>query len=187
LVDRKTAFLEQVASANLGGGQSGGSEAGGSSAGSGGNGALSGGSTTQGLILQVAIVLSIIASTLTAAYIFRDQINDQLTGKSDERVEQSGALPIETPLPALDLPATEPPIADHPATEPPVAEEPRTGDLPKTASTPEAPSNMDDMVDDPKDKIKSNQGLHLGQTPGPPNTPAKSGACRPLIPEHAVH
>lgn len=115
------------------------------------------------------IRFSLIAALLTVAFLFSDQSSDRLPGSELGSVEESRVIPIESPNPTIELPATKTPATESPTInyptidyltiESPAADSPATEEVPAT----ESPST--------DDKSKSNQGLHLGQTPGAPNTP----------------
>ncbi len=166
LAARKASFLQQAVSINLNGnglGGKGGGDGGiGSSGGTGGTSALGGLSTAQTILLQAVIGVWVIAAMLTAAYVFRDQIIDVL---------QRNGIVVET----AQAPVSEPSVLGSPS---PTAEVPTLdftptflattpGDSSAIEATPAAPSG----VQSTPTTSKENPGLHLGQTPGSPDTP----------------
>ncbi len=162
---RKAAFIKQAVALKIHGrghsGKGGGDSGSAGSGGSGGSGALGGMSTAQSILLQAVIGVWIIAAMLTAAYVFRNQIIDLLQDNHLISVEVTQVPGIDSTLAAPITPATE--VSPTQATPGAPSSEPTAiGTV-----IPDGPSSIQNTPDGTED----NQGLHLGQTPGPPDTP----------------
>ena len=172
---RKAAFIEQAIAIQFNGpkqGGKGGGDGGSSSlGGSGGSGALGGMSTAQGFLLQAVIGVWIIAGMLTAAYVFRDQIIDLL--------QDNGFIVETTQAPFIDSPAPE---MVEPAGESPLPEIPPTGGVSPEDAIPEEASGNQAISENTED-TNNNPGLHLGQTPGAPDTPNEEKPDNPNKPD----
>jgi hypothetical protein len=179
---RKAAFINQVVAIQFDGpkqgGKGGGDGGSGTSTRSGGSGALSGMSTAQGILLQAVIGVWIIAAMLTTAYIFRDRIIDLLQNNGIV-VELTQAPAIEYTDPAIVAPAAESPSPDVSPTEitSPSAT-PVPGTLSEGESSSESSSEGQGISENP-DETRENQGLHLGQTPGAPDTSNQNKPDKP--------
>jgi hypothetical protein len=165
---RRAALLQAAVALQIhGSGMSGKGGGDGGIGGSGGSGTLGGMSAAQSILLQAVIGVWIIAAMLTAAYVFRDQIIDLLQDNGIVTVEMTQAPSIETTVPVtIEVPTIE--IT-------PLAVTANPGDVPGI----EAPAEIQNAPADPKDK----PGLHLGQTPGPPEPPNKDEPNNPDKPE----
>ena len=170
---RKAAFLSQASAIKIdvnnqgGKGGQGGASGGPSGIGFGG---LSG---IEGFLLQAVIGVWIIAAMLTAAYVFRDQIIDILQENDIFVVEDTrlspDALDVSIP-PEESLPS----VVDMPATETPTTEI-----VPATENSEPGAQNNAEPFESIPDDSKDNPGLHLGQTPGPPEPPGKDKPEKP--------
>ena len=176
---RKAAFMKQAIALKIHGhghsGKGGGDGGSAGSGGSGGSGALGGMSTAQGILLQAVIGVWIIAAMLTAAYVFRNQIIDLLQDNHIVSVEVTQAPAIDPASPVIVAPATE--ISPTAAT--PTSASATPGDVPGNEANPDSSSNIQNTPDGTKD----DQGLHLGQTPGPPDTPNQDKPDKPNKPD----
>jgi hypothetical protein len=170
LAARKAAFLQQAVAINIdGNGLSGKGGGDGGIGGTGGSGALGGMSTAQTILLQAVIGVWVVAAMLTAAYVFRDQIIDLL---QDNGIVEMTQIPSgEFAVPATIVPATEIPTLEFTSTPIPTAPD----DLPVIET---APDNSSDSQSTPE-STKQNPGLHLGQTPGAPDTPNQNKPDKP--------
>lgn len=168
---RKAAFLKQAVNIKIDTKGQGGE--GGQQGGSGGSGgALGGGTAAPGMLLQALIGISIVAAMFLAAYAYRDQLTDAFGGH--EVVVQENtyqAAPISSPL--APVTSGEAPVApDIAPTNTPAAladvdpsGETNISGITIIEETPGAEFASDD--------IKTNNGLHLGQTPGTPAAPGQ--------------
>jgi hypothetical protein len=170
LAARKAAFLQQAVAINIdGNGLSGKGGGDGGIGGTGGSGALGGMSTAQTILLQAVIGVWVVAAMLTAAYVFRDQIIDLL---QDNGIMEMTQIPSgEFAVPATIAPATEIPTIEFTSTPIPTA--PDNQPVIETA-----PDNSSDSQSTPE-STKQNPGLHLGQTPGAPDTPNQNKPDKP--------
>ena len=160
---RKAAFLKHIATLpKPPGGETGGGGSGGGGSGSGGESGLFGGmSTAQGILVQATIGVWVVAAMATTAYAFRDKIADLLQDNGTVNAEMTQESPIELSAPVVTSPPTE-----IPPTEPPTAFVSEGPDGVPVEVTPEGPASVQEEPDAKKDK-----GKHLGQTPGPPDSP----------------
>lgn len=174
---RKAAFTEQAVAVKFHGhGHSGKGGGDGGSAGSGGSGALGGMTSAQGIMLQAVIGVWIIAAMLTVAYVFRNQIIDLLQNNHLISVEVTQVPAIDSTLPALTTPATEvSPTSTLWTATPGVP----SSESPSIEVAPDGSSEIQNTPDGTKD----DQGLHLGQTPGPPDTPNQDKPKKPDKPQ----
>jgi hypothetical protein len=132
---------------------------GGGDGGASGTGSLGGMSAAQSILLQAVIGVWIIAAMLTAAYVFRDQIVDLLRENGIVTLEVTQA-PLNDPIiPATIAPATE--VAPTETT--PLADTPAPGN--------DSGIEPSEEIQEASPDSKENPGLHLGQTPGAPDTP----------------
>jgi len=178
LATRKAAFMAQIVSINIGGpkpGGKGGGDGGGSlSGGTSGSGALGGMATAQGILLQAVIGVWIIAGMLTAAYVFRDQIIDLLQDNGNVASELTQVPSIDSPAPTIEIPSLEvPPTEITPPSGTAVPETVSEGET-NSESAPDEQSTADTS-----NNSKENPGLHLGQTPGAPDTPNQDNPNKP--------
>lgn len=163
LTARKAAFLEAVAIQIPPRGMSG---KGGGDGGLSGSSTMGGMSTAQSILLQAVIGVWMIAAMLTAAYVFRDQIIDLLQANEIITLEVTQAPSAEPFIPDTLVPATDvPPTATTPLADTPVPNENPETESP--AEVQEAPTEKD------------NPGLHIGQTPGAPDTPNQDKSDKP--------
>lgn len=165
MVTRKADFIKQVAAINVSGITQGNwiDINGGSSE---VVGVLNSLSTAQGILLQVVIGVWIIAAMLTVAYVFRNQIVDLLQQNNIILVESTQVGPVATDIstsPTIVTPSPE----LSPTSITPTVVEPNLTDSSNDSSSAENPP------DTPSDSSKNDPGLHLGQTPGPPNPPGQ--------------
>lgn len=180
---RKAALMKQVVTIRMdksGRGGKGGGDGGGSlSGGHGGAGALGGMSTAQSILVQAVIGVWIIAAMLTAAYVFRDEIIGLLQDYGIVSVQMTQVPFIDSPVPAPESPAEEIISSETPPAE---------IILPSGTAVPGnqtgsgiAPNTVPDtqVAPDTTDNTKDNQGLHLGQTPGAPDTPNQDTPNKP--------
>lgn len=179
LAARKATFLQQLVAINIAGsglsGKGGGDGGIGGSGGTGGSGALGGVSTAQTILLQAVIGVWVVAAMLTAAYVFRDQIIDLL---QDNGIVEMTQIPSgEFAVPATIAPATEIPTLEFTSTPIPTAPD----DQPVIET---APDNSSDSLSTPE-STKQNPGLHLGQTPGAPDTPNQNKPDKPDKPDQS--
>lgn len=183
---RKAAFLKQAVNIKIdmkGQGGKGGHQ-GGSSGSSGA--ALGGGTAAPGTFLQALIGISIIAAMFLAAFAYREQINDILGGERIAVHEGLSGMNPSQPTPVIS------PLAPVTGGETPgvIASElaaPSSDIVPN--ATPVVLDNSD-LTDETNingisvvagtlgaestsDQIKTNNGLHLGQTPGTPAAPGQ--------------
>lgn len=169
LAARKAAFLEQVVTLKYDGpgkGGKGGGDSGSLSGGSSGSGMLGSLSTAQSILLQAVIGVWIIAAMLSAAYVFRTQIIDLLQEYGIVSVEVTQVPSPDSPAPAIESPSAEVPpteLAVPTGTAIP-------GVISEDGSMPGGSSDTGDPSSTP-DEQDGNPGLHLGQTPGPPDPP----------------
>ena len=174
---RKAAYMSQIVSIKFDGpkqgGKGGGDGGSGASAGTGGSGALGGMSAAQGILLQAVIGVWIIAGLLTAAYVFRDQIIGLL--------QNNGIVVEMTQAPLVDAPEsiTSPNAPPTEIVSPSVTPVPDASSA--AASDPEGSSEGQTTSENPDDS--DNKGLHLGQTPGAPDTPNQDKPNKPDKPE----
>jgi len=174
---RKAAYMSQIVSIKFDGpkqgGKGGGDGGSGASSGTGGSGALGGMSTVQGILLQAVIGVWIIAGMLTAAYVFRDQIIGLL--------QNNGIVVEMTQAPLVDAPEsiTSPNAPTTEIVSPSVTPVPDASSA--AASDPEGSSEGQTTSENPDDN--DNKGLHLGQTPGAPDTPNQDKPNKPDKPE----
>lgn len=176
---RKAAFLKQAVTIAINGPGKGGGDGGSLSSGSSGSGTLGGMSAAQTSLLQAVIGIWILAAMLTAAYVFRDQIIDLLQGYDIVSVEMTQAPSIDSLAPAIQSPAAEIPSPDA---EPTVDTSPTATAVPD-ASLEDEPAPKPDMTEDTSDDTNDNPGLHLGQTPGAPDTPNEDKPDKPEKPD----
>lgn len=155
LAARKAAFLQTVALQIPPKGMSG---KGGGDGGLSGSSTLGGMSTAQSILLQAVVGVWIIAAMLTAAYVFRDQIIDLLQDNGIVTIEVTHAPSVDPLIPDTLAPATD----ISPTAITPLANTPVPNVNPET----ESPAEVQEAPTE-----KDNPGLHLGQTPGPPDTP----------------
>lgn len=191
LAARKAAFLNQAITIKFEGprqgGKGGGDGGSNITGGAGGSGTLGGMSAAQGILLQAVIGVWIIAGMLAAAYVFRDQIIDLLQDNGIV-VEATQAPFIDSPESVVVTPATESPLPEVPPTEatsssavsPSVTPAPDA--LSEGEPIPESSPDGQGVSENPSDS-KSNQGLHLGQTPGAPDTPNQDKEDNPNKPD----
>lgn len=178
---RKAAFMKQAVALKIHGhghsGKDGGDGGSAGSSGSGGSGALGGMPTAQSILLRAVIGIWIIAALLTAAYVFRNQIMDLLQENHLISVEVTQAPAIDSTLPVLVTPATEisPTVVTPTSTTATATPGTLSSGTPGIQTTPESSSGIQNTPDGTKD----NQGLHLGQTPGPPDTPNQDKPDKP--------
>ena len=171
---RKAAFLKQAITIKFEGpkqGGKGGGDGGSLSSGSSGSGALGGMSAAQTVLLQAVIGVWIIAAMLTAAYVFRDQIIALLQDYDIVSVEMTQVPSIDSSAPAIESPVIEIPSPDASST---VDTSPSATALPDASvegETVSDPATGEQETSEPSDNTKDNPGLHLGQTPGAPDTP----------------
>ena len=183
---RRAAFMKQAVALKIHGrghsGKGGGDGGSAGSGGTGGSGALGGMSTAQSILLQAVIGVWIIAAMLTAAYVFRNQIIDLLQNNHLISVEMTQVPAIDSTSPALITPATE--ISPTRATPTSMLATATPG-APSSESTDNGTTVPDDSsnIQSPPDGTKDNQGLHLGQTPGPPDTPNQDKPNQPGKPD----
>lgn len=174
---KKAAFLKQAVNIKIDGkGQGGEGGQQGGSGGSGGSGtALGSGPATSSFLLQALVGISIVTAIFLAAYAYREQITDMLQNNEPVAREQSSQpLVASTPLAPGTVTAIPSSVASVLA----------------TSSVETVPSGIPGAVDNTEmngasviagtpgaeiaaDKIKSNNGLHLGQTPGTPAAPGQ--------------
>lgn len=178
LAARKAAFLKQAATVHIDspnqGGKGGGDGGGSLSGGSGGSGALGGMTTAQGILLQAVIGVWVIAAMLTAAYVFRNQIVDLLQDYGVVSVEMTQVPYFDSPAPVTEIPSQEvPPTETIFPTGTAVP-----GVISNEETSPETSSDTQD-ASGPTDENNDNQGLHLGQTPGPPDPPNQDKPDKP--------
>ena len=183
---RKAAFMKQAIALKIHGhghsGKGGGDGGSAGSGGSGGSGALGGMSTAQGILLQAVIGVWIIAAMLTAAYVFRNQIIDLLQDNHIVSVEVTQAPAIDPASPVIGAPATEiSPTAATPTSISATAT-PGTSSSESTGIGTIIPDGSSNIQSTP-DGTKDDQGLHLGQTPGPPDTPNQDKPDKPGKPD----
>lgn len=171
LAARKSTFLQEAVALQIyGKGMSGKGGGDGGIGGTGGSGAFGGMSSAQAILLQAVIGVWIIAAMLTAAYIFRDQIIDLLQDNGIITMEITLAPSSESTIPAAVSPVTEVP----PTEIPPLASTTAPGVIPENGATPE--------IQNAPAATKDNPGLHLGQTPGAPDTPNQDKPDKPEKP-----
>jgi hypothetical protein len=175
---RKAAFTKQTLAIKFHGhsGKGGGDGGSAGSGGSGGSGALGGMSTAQGIMLQAVIGVWIIAAMLTAAYVFRNQIIDLLQNNHIISVEVTQVPAIDSTLPDLITPVAEATPTSIFATATPGAP---SSESPIIEVAPDGSSNIQNTPE----STKEDQGLHLGQTPGPPDTPNQDNPGNPNKPD----
>jgi hypothetical protein len=182
---RKAAFMKQAVALKIHGhgpsGKGGGDGGNAGSGGSGGSGALGGMSSAQSILLQAVLGVWIVAAMLTAAYVFRNQIIDLLQENHLISVEVTQAPVIDSTLPALTTPATELSPTEVTPTSISATATPGTlsSETPGIETTPESSSGIQNTPDG----TNGNQGLHLGQTPGPPDTPNQDKPDKPGKPD----
>lgn len=182
LAARKAAFLKQAVKIKVGGkGQ------GGQRGGSGGSGtALSGGAVGPGALLQALIGILLVAAMFLAVYALRDQITEILLGNEVAALEDvSQPSIVFSPL----APGT---VTAVPSSQAPVVAAPSGESL-----LPGTPGAFGDNIDLNRasvvagtpgaeiaaEKTKSNNGLHLGQTPGTPAAPGHGNPGNPNQPD----
>jgi hypothetical protein len=190
LAGRKAAFLKQAVNIKIDGkgqGGEGGQQGGGSSAVSGG------GAASPGVFLQALVGISIVAAMLSSAYMFRDQIVNVLQEtevvaqqESSQSSQQDASQPpiASTPfapqttpaIPGLSAPVFADPPSEIVGTETPE-------ELDNTNLTGDLVVNETQAVEITSGKTKSNNGLHLGQTPGTPAAPGQGNPGNPNQPE----
>jgi len=183
---RKAAFLKQAVNIKIDTKGQGGE--GGQQGGSGGSGtALGGGTAAPGMLLQALIGISVVAAMFLAAYAYRDQLTDAFGG--DEIAVQentSQAVPISSPLapvtsseapisPEFDVPEIVPTNTPAVLAEVDSSGETNISGITVIEETPGAESASDE--------IKTNNGLHLGQTPGTPAAPGQGNPGNPNQPD----
>ena len=176
---RKAAFMEQVGLVTLGGTSQGGH--GGPSGATGGSGVFGGISTAQSILLQILIGISLVAA-IVIPFVFRDKIVD-LFIQSDNVVEDIQLHPVtEIAVPeTMEVPATEVAPTEIVQTPEPVSQTLEPSVQPPIPDTYEKPGRLPAIGESP-DADKGNQGLHLGQTPGPPNAPGHDKPGKPEKP-----
>ncbi|MGB7874975.1 MAG: hypothetical protein WBL25_11380 [Anaerolineales bacterium] len=169
---KKAAFLKQAVNIKIDGKGQGGE--GGQQGGSGGSGAaLGGGPATSSFLLQALVGISIVTAMFLAAYAYREQITDMLQDNEPVAREQSSQpLAASTPLApgtVTAIPSSIPsalatsPVETVPSGIPGAVDNTEMNGASVIAGTPGAEIAAD--------KIKSDNGLHLGQTPGTPAAP----------------
>jgi hypothetical protein len=178
LAARKSAFLKQAGTINIQGKGQGGK--GGGQAGNGGPGATQGGGLTgPGFLLQALIGIGLIVALLSAAFVYRDQINDLLAGNENKVVTVEDALiptgiSTDTALATSSLPPT--------TTSTPVPPTGTATGYPTTVNgTPLIGSTP--VIVGTLDGTQGNNGLHLGQTPGTPAAPGQGNPGNPNQPD----
>jgi hypothetical protein len=182
---RRASFMKQAVTLKIHGrghsGKGGGDGGSAGSGGSGGSGALGGMSTAQSILLQAVIGVWIVAALLTAAYVFRNQIIDLLQDNHLISVKMTQAPAIDSTLPVLVTPATE--ISPTQATSTSIPPTATPGTLSSGTPGIEATPDGSSIIQNTPDSTKDNQGLHLGQTPGPPDTPNQDKPDKPGKPD----
>jgi hypothetical protein len=183
LAGRKAAFLKQVVNIKIDGkgqGGEGGQQGGSPSA------ASSGGAASPGMLLQALVGFSVVAAMLTAAFALREKIvealqeNEVLVRDESSPQPQIGSTPLApeaTPaVPSLAAPAVADPQSEINESDPPV-------DLGDTNIDGASVAKGTPDPDSALDKTKTNNGLHLGQTPGTPAAPGQGNPGNPNQPE----
>lgn len=161
---RKSAFMKQAVALNVSGKGKGG-EGGNPEGGSTGN-ALGGSTAAQGFTLQTLIAFGLITLMLIGASLIQNQYTDRVEGSLSLVADGS-----YEPIAVSDTPAG-PTLTIQPTEVPSIAVTPELI-VDDVVSVP----IIDDYINkatidtDPSGKVKSNPGLHLGQTPGAPAAP----------------
>lgn len=179
---RKAAFLDKAVNILDGKGQGGEGGQQGGSGGSGGSGGTLGGAVAPGSMLQVLIGVGLAAAIFLAAYAIRDQVPEDVQGnESAVQIESSLPQPAITFTPSA--PATITAVPSSSATA-----------FAAISGLDTSVVNVDDMIingasivegtpEPASDEIKTNSGLHLGQTPGTPAAPGQGNPGNPNKPE----
>lgn len=175
LESRKAAFLKQAATLKIQGkgqGGEGGAEGGGS--GTGGSSATLGGTAAQGFILQAVIGFSMIAALLLTAFAYREQISvvlreNEVVTVGEALGETQTALSLSTPTAVF---SATPVISPSPTQAIPTVTATVQDDT-NLNITPQIVVEGTIKVEGTPDGTKSNNGLHLGQTPGTPAAPGQ--------------
>lgn len=182
---RKAAFLKQAVNIKIDlkdQGGNGGQQGGGSGSAGGG---LGGGAVAPGTLLQALIGISIVTAMFLAAYAYRKEISgiikgDEVTVQEDTSVP----VPVSSPLapeatgaaPGFVAPELVEPPLENIATGTPIAEgDTNLNGALLVGGTPGIESASDDL--------KTNSGLHLGQTPGTPAAPGHGNPGNPNQPD----
>jgi hypothetical protein len=175
LAARKGAFLKQVGTINIQGKGQGGGQAG-----NGGPATPGGGLPGPGFLLQALIGIGLIAALLSAALVYRDQIND-LLARNENKVVTVEDTPIPTGIStgtALATSSSLPPTT----TSTPVPPTGTATGFPTTVNGTPLIGSTPVIVDTP-DGTQGNNGLHLGQTPGTPAAPGQGNPGNPNQPD----
>jgi len=178
---RKAAFLKQAVNIKIdrtGQGGEGGHQGG--SGGSGGSGAALGSGSVPGILLQALIGIAVVAALILGAYIYRSQFGDN---------SQNTRVSVDEELPASSLVAPET-ITVVPGSITPVLTVSPTGS--PTATLPvfddtdlNGASAFDETQPDGTslNGTQTDNGLHLGQTPGTPAAPGQDNPSNPNKPD----
>lgn len=179
---RKAAFLKQAVNIKIdrtGQGGDGGHQGG--SGGSGGSGAVLGSGSVPGVLLQALIGIAVVTALLLGAYAYRNQFGDN---------SQNTRVSVDEEMPASSLVAPET-LTVIPGSATPVLT------VSPTAGTPTVTLLVfDDMelngasaVEELKTErasingTQTDNGLHLGQTPGTPAAPGQGNPSNPNKPD----
>lgn len=184
---RKAAFLKQAVNIKIdrtGQGGEGGNQGG--SGGSGGSGTVLGSGSVPGVLLQALIGIAVVTALLLGAYAYRNQFGDN---------SQNTKVSVEEVMPASSQVAPET-VTVIPGSATPVLT------VSPTAGTP-TPTEALLVLDDPYSNgtlvaeeiqtesaaltgTQTNNGLHLGQTPGAPAAPGQGNPGNANKPDKPV-
>jgi len=182
---RKAAFLKQSIVVKIDTKGQGGQQGGSSGSGGGSGAALGGGSAVPGVLLQALIGLSIVAAMFLAAYAYRDQITEVLRGSEVAAMEDSSQpllLSSGTTVTVAPNPVAPGLVGPSPVgvpTSTPVAGT-QDGTEINGAVVAEGTLSVESNI---AEGTKTNNGLHLGQTPGTPAAPGQDNPGNPNQPD----
>jgi len=179
---RKAAFLKQAVNIKIdrtGQGGNGGHQGG--SGGSGGSGAVLGSGSVPGVLLQALIGIAVVTALLLGAYAYRNQFGDN---------SQNTRVSVDEEMPASSLVAPETLTVTPGSATPVLTVSPTVGTPTVTLLV------FDDMelngasaVEELKTErasingTQTDNGLHLGQTPGTPAAPGQGNPSNPNKPD----
>ena len=173
---RKAAFLKQAVNIKIDrtgqGGQQGGS------GGSGGSGAALGGGSVPGVLLQALIGITVVTALLLAAYAYRNQHGDE---SQDTKVVAQEELAISSPLAPETVTAIPGSVTPELTASPtPTGTLLVLDDISINGASVAEELQSDNGV---PNVINTDNGLHLGQTPGTPAAPGQGNSGNPNKPD----